>query len=337
MPWHVLESLRSWLPHLPNVALVAFIPLLMAGIGTHLATEELRGKPTKRRLVIWTVWGCFVLGIACGILVEILNARADTRREQEAVEQRHNLGEVQKQNTAILQLLAKPLSESARRQGILDGLRNEWILHNNPVDQTIVEGKTYPPSEWMNARLKVIGEFWTVSPPPLVKRVPSPRSYIVEEGSPTHPGEVGGANVEFRPGDLPFFNITFRASGPDQVKITYNASVLHFTSDVLPSTLKPLVATFQSKVAETKGRFSTKDPGQSYFISAVLENDEHAHMTQEQLNDLQAGRLFAVVIAEVVYLDGTATHHERSCKYLQPPAALKNPIWHGCDVQFPSD
>ena len=79
---------------------------------------------------------------------------------------------VQNQNTDILARFVElgrvePQSaeakESERRQGVLQLLRNEYILSHVETSPGVLAGTEFPPSEWMNKRLRELGEKWTIS------------------------------------------------------------------------------------------------------------------------------------------------------------------------------
>lgn len=50
--------------------------------------------------------------------------------------------------------------EVRRRYKILDQLRNDYILENPAASPDLLAGKAYPPPEWINSRLKSLGESW---------------------------------------------------------------------------------------------------------------------------------------------------------------------------------
>jgi hypothetical protein len=53
--------------------------------------------------------------------------------------------------------------EIARRQGLLTALRNEYILSHDGISPALMAGTEQPPSDWVNKRLRELGENWTVS------------------------------------------------------------------------------------------------------------------------------------------------------------------------------
>lgn len=66
-------------------------------------------------------------------------------------------------------------NEIVRRQKILAALRNEYVLSHDNVSPAVMSGIQSPPAEWVNQRLKALGEKWTIGEqypaPPLAPEV----------------------------------------------------------------------------------------------------------------------------------------------------------------------
>jgi hypothetical protein len=61
--------------------------------------------------------------------------------------------------------------EVKRRQAMLQALRNEYILSHDGISTALLAGLEWPPSEWINRRLKELGEKWRVKTTSDVQRV----------------------------------------------------------------------------------------------------------------------------------------------------------------------
>jgi hypothetical protein len=53
--------------------------------------------------------------------------------------------------------------EIGRRQKILAALRNEYVLSHENVSPAVMSGIQSPPADWVNQRLKTLGEKWAIS------------------------------------------------------------------------------------------------------------------------------------------------------------------------------
>jgi hypothetical protein len=56
--------------------------------------------------------------------------------------------------------------EISRRKNVLATLRNEYILSHDGISPALLAGTEQPPSDWLNKRLKEMGEMWIVSNDP---------------------------------------------------------------------------------------------------------------------------------------------------------------------------
>jgi len=65
--------------------------------------------------------------------------------------------------------------EAVRRKNVLALLQNEYILSHNTITPALLAGTEQPPAQWINSRLKQLGEQWTVAenqqPPPVSPEV----------------------------------------------------------------------------------------------------------------------------------------------------------------------
>ena len=56
-------------------------------------------------------------------------------------------------------------TEASRRRNVLMLLRNEYILSHDRLSPALLVGTEQAPSDWVNGRLKELGEKWTVAAP----------------------------------------------------------------------------------------------------------------------------------------------------------------------------
>lgn len=68
-----------------------------------------------------------------------------------------------RQNTATLNETASEPQQVAQRKKILSLLRNEYIISHPSVSAGILTGAQTPPANWMNERLKALGQRWRVT------------------------------------------------------------------------------------------------------------------------------------------------------------------------------
>jgi hypothetical protein len=73
------------------------------------------------------------------------------------------------QNGTILSKILKPVPEQdaqtkeiSRRQSIETLLRNEYVLTHRNISAAMLAGTEQPPADWMNEKLKQLGETWKV-------------------------------------------------------------------------------------------------------------------------------------------------------------------------------
>jgi len=336
------------LQHVLNVMFFAVVPLVLAGIGAHLATEELPEGSTKRRNIVVGVWLLALVGILCGILTEELNAKADRKREAEASDLNAKVDSVGRQNEQLLTSLLgnHTLSEADRRRKIEDALRSDYILHHDPIDPLILAGQRYPPAEWMNQRLKEMGESWNiVEAPTNVVAVKSPRTYIAVDRTPIYPGATSPiSQAEINTGSQIFLNIRYKVTGPNEISLLWNYGEVMLLSDDEGATERKAASDFADHIKRRYAHFSdtptTLSPeSQSFFSAYPLpgESSQPQYFTQDQIDNLHAGKLFLLVFYEVAYKDNGVLHHERGCQFLQSPASTINGIWHSCNTFDISD
>ena len=82
-------------------------------------------------------------------------------------------------------------TEATRRQNVLVTLRNEYILSHDNLSPALIAGTEQPPPDWVNSRLRQLGEKWTVN-------VPSPADVVIRFVYPTNEVAI---NLENNSGD----------------------------------------------------------------------------------------------------------------------------------------
>jgi hypothetical protein len=177
--------------------------------------------------------------------------------------------------------------------------------------------------------------------PPLVIQ-PEVRSYIAFDGNMRFgekKDEKGQllADQNFQVGDTFFFNVFFKATGPNPVELLPVARWLYVEPDFQDKTQKDMIADFRQRLSAERRKLTVKpEPstlmvGESRFDTAYAktETNEHRIVTQDDLNALRAGTEIAFMIAEIPYMDHQKLHYLRTCQWLQPPATAPG-VWHFC-------
>jgi hypothetical protein len=154
--YRVHES-STWIDIIVGTVILAAVPFALAAYGGHLAAEALDDAIRRRRAKRW-FWGLCVAGVVLAFLQQYRSiTTADTNeRKTEGVET-HIVN--------LLEDLHKPgtMSEVERRHKILQALQEKYAL-THEVDQRVIDGLEPPPSDWVNAQLKALGENWNVAP-----------------------------------------------------------------------------------------------------------------------------------------------------------------------------
>lgn len=160
-----------------SLSLVAdFVPMAIALVGIVMSYRTPKKEHHFRTTVILILAGLAGTGIMSW--TRLNNERAH-REEVNGLNTK--LRSVADQNTKILDgfALTKPAAplsvapkptEASRRRNILALLRNEYILSHSSVDPSLLAGTVQPPTEWVNHRLKQLGETWSVEGAPLKVR-----------------------------------------------------------------------------------------------------------------------------------------------------------------------
>jgi hypothetical protein len=153
---------------------------------------------------------------------------------------------------------------------------------------------------------------------------------------PKFPGHLGAEGSNFQVGEYLAFNLYFKASGPNAIKILRMARLLYIEPDGKPETASVVIATFLAQTAEERKTVHqsprTLMPGQEDFFTAfaLTDSKQGRVVTQEDLDNLKSGTEVAFLIAEITYEDGGAVRHLKRCMLLQPPAQPPG-IWQYCD------
>jgi len=181
----VLAGVVAALHFLLNLDTVAFaadlVPMLIAIVGIILSFRP----PSKESQVV-TMLVLSVAGLAGTGVLTWNRIRGEQVHKDEIRRNEDKIGKlemkidgttskvvaVNTQNVAILGMLLKlrpergvttsKETEQQRRAAILNALRNEYIMSHDSISAQMLAGLEMPPAEWLNLRLKQLGEKWTV-------------------------------------------------------------------------------------------------------------------------------------------------------------------------------
>lgn len=147
-----------------------FVPMVISLVGIVMSYRT----PRKEHHHITTAI-LIICGFAGTGIISIARIKNESAHNAEVGGLNDKLQSVAKQNGEILAGLVKGAqgqpaptppkptrTEADRRGNILKLLRNEYILSHNNVPTLIVEGTEALPSDWVNGRLKEMGEKWIV-------------------------------------------------------------------------------------------------------------------------------------------------------------------------------
>jgi len=205
---------------------IAFALLAIAGLG-YLMPETVRNLENKRATRVFLIM--FFAGF--GLFAIIVNAVNREDQEHKEGIQETRMGVVTESVIEIqsaLQPKATSMTEPERREHLLASLRDEYILKNDVEDPDILTGHKMPPQEWMNARLKQLGETWQFSEP---KNTPPAATQIVQEIAPEP--KMSQIEISFYNEDMvdnPAHEIEVPLSIADRQ--TFTVSVAMFAKDV---------------------------------------------------------------------------------------------------------
>jgi hypothetical protein len=241
-------------------------------------------------------------------------------------------------------------AEVDRRQNIEKALRGEYILSHDNVSPDVLAGTEFPPADWMNRRLRELGENWTFTAPKTTTDTLHPtRSYVVFDG-PLGFGERKDdkgqllPDQNFQVGDKIFFNYHFSATGPNPVELKEIGRWLYLEPDFGSETQREIIGDFRKRLNEERKQHpitsepGTLMPGDYRWDSAVAVNEDKQFrlVTRKDLDEFRAGTEIAFVLVELSYTDNGKKHHLRTCQYLQPPATPPG-VWHYCEGFNQSD
>jgi len=202
------------------------------------------------------------------------------------------------------------------------------------------------------AETLALSKFPPPPPPAYIDRGKSPaipRSYVTfDSGSfrfPERRDKKGQLlqDQHFPAGDNLYFNVYYKATGPNPIELIRNSQWLYVEPDYAPETQEDLIADFKERLSkihknQTVGETETLMPGDGRFITAEAADadDRPRILTANDLARLQAGTEIAFVLVEITYKDRGTIHHARRCAWLQPPADPPG-IWHFCEGFNKSD
>jgi hypothetical protein len=297
-----------------------------------------------------------IVGIIGTVVLHLSRIHDQNSHVKEISGLRERMDSWQKQNMQLLTSLLKPAPPNARaaevdrRQNIEKALRGEYILSHDNVSPDVLAGTEFPPADWMNRRLRELGENWTfTTPKTTTETLRTTPSYPVFDGSPRfgeRKDDKGQLLLDqnFQVGDKIFFNYYYKATGPDPVELKEVARWLYLESDSGPETQRKMIADFKKGLNEDRKKHlittepSTLMPGDQRWSSvyAATEDRQYRLATLNDLDKLRTGAEIAFVLVELSYTDNGKLHHLRTCQFLQPPATPPG-IWHYCEGFNQSD
>lgn len=220
---HVTRLLHFVLNAVPDsvAALLGFAGLayLMPGL-----TKRIEKSKRTRIAIAAAIFALMFLALA----VNAINRAAQDHKEEDQGKVMSDLRDkiigVQQQNSQLSNyLLASKgqISEADRRKGIETVLRNEYILSHDPIDPEIVAGNKMPPADWMNYKLKDMGEDWQfVKQASVSSAFPriTPKTIVLKNTAQSLPSKAGDdVKIELK--------IEVNHNGPLQVTMSEGAAV----------------------------------------------------------------------------------------------------------------
>jgi hypothetical protein len=141
-------------------------PLLLALVGIIMSYIQPRRASHNLTTAV-----LIMAGLIGTVILSWNRTRTESAHQTEMTSLGTKVDRVEEQNTKLGNFLlgAKDtgkMSETDRKRGIENVLRNEYILSQNPVDPEILAGNQYPPEAWMNKRLREMGESWEFAKTP---------------------------------------------------------------------------------------------------------------------------------------------------------------------------
>jgi hypothetical protein len=297
-----------------------------------------------------------IVGILGTVVLHLSRIRDQNTHMKEISGLRERMDSWQKQNTDLLKSLLKPAPPNAqaaevdRRQNIEKALRGKYILSHDNVSPDVLAGTEFPPADWMNQRLRELGENWTfTASKKTTGTLRTTPSYLVFDGSPRF-GERKDdkgqllPDKNFQVGDKIFFNYYYRATGPNPVESKEAAGWLYLEPDFGPQTQQEMIADLKKRLNEERKQHpipaepETLMPGDQRWASvyATTEGKQYRLVTRKDLEEFRTGTEIAFVLIELSYTDNGKLHHLRTCQFLQPPATPPG-VWHYCEGFNQSD
>jgi hypothetical protein len=171
-------SKMTWL----KVLAYGIIPLGLSLVGAHYAVEVVKEKRAKTM----ARYAFYFAGVCCCVLILFIETKTDSDHKTEKDGLNQRLEAIQANGEKELAYLSKPQTpppvrsnpEQAKRR-ILTLLTNEYITMHDPISADILSGKESPPIDWINKRLKELGQNWSVmssgGPQPQILAPPNPQ------------------------------------------------------------------------------------------------------------------------------------------------------------------
>jgi hypothetical protein len=168
----------SWTDVLLGTLLLGFIPFVLGAYGGQLAAETI-AEPRRRKHATRNFWALAIIGVLLAFLQQYRAAKSDHDRDVRTDTVQRSIDDVLKyihdaQKRPTETAASEPSGEVERRRHLLAVLRDEYILEARVVSTNLLAGTELPPSAWIDQKLQLLGEKWTVSdstlPPTTARR-----------------------------------------------------------------------------------------------------------------------------------------------------------------------
>ncbi len=151
---------------------IAFALLALAGLAYLVPKSWI----DKLEDLIWVRVFLIVLFVTFGFSAIIINAIKSENQGFKDSQSEDRMSVVLKSVLNIQEALkpkAVNMTESERKQHLLESLRAEYIATHSSIDPEILAGNKMPPDDWLNNKLGFLKENWQVHTPPPLRTAPA--------------------------------------------------------------------------------------------------------------------------------------------------------------------
>jgi hypothetical protein len=315
-------------------------PVLLAIVG--VVMSYIQPKRENHRA---TTFILIVAGLIGSAILSANRITSEATHKNEMTTLGNKVDTVRNQNTILSNFLisSKTVSEADRRQAIETTLRNEYVLSHDPIDPEILAGNAMPPAEWMNQRLRVLGESWNVLSSKITVPISTTtRTFLELEGNPHFlggPASPSNQGHNFVPGEPLAFNIFVKSSGPRELEVGRIERGVFVEPDYFPKSELNAIALFKERVKkenypETFASFLPTDEQLFTAFAGEGSTGQSRLVSADEPDSFRNGTEIVFVIVVITYKDAGVLHHLRQCMFLQPPAQVPG-LWHFCGA-FPN-